>query len=307
MEKHLKEEIIKASDSIRKKFRSLKKDESLELETNEKRLAPLVSPLKTLIDLTQQKDHEVKVEPKIKVEPRIVVSKTPRKRKPKEFEADSLEEDNETSGEEIYESLDEINDTSLQKWNDYTSTLGPQSKSYLNGKLFSAQPGRYDSKFGVRMDTKSNNWKIGTKPIEFDKSDTIHIGNYMVQGTPGLFELLFKSIPDMDKVRENDKEVYKQILELTNAHFQEYNPLKKIASSNSYKYKKIISPLFKEPKGSGLLPVNDNKIDYIRWNDPNELVSRLELLIASREAGNTAHLAEIASIEEELREENIIQ
>ena len=52
--------------------------------------------------------------------------------------------------------------------------------------------------------------------------------------------------------------------------------------------------------------MTDNKIDYIHWNDPNELVERLALLIASEKAGNGGHKAEIASIEEELREDNFI-
>lgn len=42
------------------------------------------------------------------------------------------------------------------------------------------------------------------------------------------------------------------------------------------------------------------------WNDPNELVDRLRLLIASTNAGHEGHENEIESIIEELREENII-
>ena len=49
-----------------------------------------------------------------------------------------------------------------------------------------------------------------------------------------------------------------------------------------------------------------NKIDYVHWNDPNELVDRLRLLDASRRAGNNAHDNEILSIVEELREVGLI-
>lgn len=45
---------------------------------------------------------------------------------------------------------------------------------------------------------------------------------------------------------------------------------------------------------------------YTYWNDPNELVDRLRLLIASQAAGNNGHSNEIVSIIEELREANII-
>lgn len=54
------------------------------------------------------------------------------------------------------------------------------------------------------------------------------------------------------------------------------------------------------------MALNDNKIDYVHWNDPNELVDRLRLLEASRQAGNNAHDNEILSIIEELYEAGLI-
>lgn len=47
-------------------------------------------------------------------------------------------------------------------------------------------------------------------------------------------------------------------------------------------------------------------IDYIYWDDPNELVDRLRLLLASQTAGNLSHINEILSIIEKLCEANII-
>jgi len=44
------------------------------------------------------------------------------------------------------------------------------------------------------------------------------------------------------------------------------------------------------------------KTDYVYWDDPNELVERLRLLIAEQSAGNLSHTNEIHSIIEELRE-----
>jgi len=44
------------------------------------------------------------------------------------------------------------------------------------------------------------------------------------------------------------------------------------------------------------MTLNDNKIDYIHWDDPNELVDRLRLLEASRQADHNAHDNEILSI-----------
>ncbi|KYN20113.1 hypothetical protein ALC57_07541 [Trachymyrmex cornetzi] len=50
------------------------------------------------------------------------------------------------------------------------------------------------------------------------------------------------------------------------------------------------------------MTLNDNKIDYIHWDDPNDIVDRLRLLEASRQAGHNGHDNEILSIIEELRE-----
>ena len=59
--------------------------------------------------------------------------------------------------------------------------------------------------------------------------------------------------------------------------------------------------------GKGIIPrtmtLNDNKINYVHWDDPNELVSLIE---ASRQAGHNAHDNEILSIIEEFREADFI-
>lgn len=103
---------------------------------------------------------------------------------------------------------------------------------------------------------------------------------------------------------------------------------------NSIKYKNIISQLFPEKKtnrkkltfddvdnnplkGDGLKKLlqqqqtyknfkKSGKFNYIYWDDPNELVDRLRLIVASQAAGHTGHTNEIISIIEELREANII-
>ena len=49
-----------------------------------------------------------------------------------------------------------------------------------------------------------------------------------------------------------------------------------------------------------------NQLDYVYWDDPNELVDRLRLLLAPQAAGNPSHTNEIISIIEELREAEII-
>jgi hypothetical protein len=47
--------------------------------------------------------------------------------------------------------------------------------------------------------------------------------------------------------------------------------------------------------------------NYFYYSDPNEIVSRLKLLLASTLAGNDSHKKEIKVIENELRELRIIR
>ena len=49
-----------------------------------------------------------------------------------------------------------------------------------------------------------------------------------------------------------------------------------------------------------------NEIDYANWDDPNELIDRLRILMAEQTAGNQIHLNEIVKIIEELREAGYI-
>lgn len=83
--------------------------------------------------------------------------------------------------------------------------------------------------------------------------------------------------------------------------------------TNSYSYSKSeIDPNlidFTSPhnkKGFGLYKEVLPKTQLIYYDDPNELVTRLNLLISSQNAGNTGVNNEIISILEELRERKCI-
>jgi len=78
---------------------------------------------------------------------------------------------------------------------------------------------------------------------------------------------------------------------------------KKIKKSGC-KYKDIIHKLF--PSG-GRLSMKLQKNNLVYWDNPNELVDRLRLLLASKAAGNTGVSNEIISIFEELLEAGLIK
>lgn len=170
--------------------------------------------------------------------------------------------------------------------------------------------------FGVRMER--GRLMLGSYPITVNDKELI-IGGETYCLTQGLYDLLFKKVVDFDMVTEDDKRLYKTLLLKTNAHRRDYDPNKPIKSNKGMKYLYIIRPLFKLTKqrslseeiavsGDGLPFMKKVKADvsYVYWDDPNELVERLKLLIASRDAGNTGLDNEIISVIEELREAGLI-
>ena len=93
----------------------------------------------------------------------------------------------------------------------------------------------------------------------------------------------------------------------SNAHKVNYNANERIKSNKGYTYIYIIKKLMNDThSGKGLMRVKQVKPNYIYWDDHNELVERLKLLIASQQAGNNNHTNEIVSIIEELREGNLM-
>lgn len=65
------------------------------------------------------------------------------------------------------------------------------------------------------------------------------------------------------------------------------------------KYKRTISPMI--PGRGILMEVDDNKINYIHWDVPDEFFDRLRLFLASVLAGHTDDTKEVNSIFNELR------
>jgi hypothetical protein len=182
---------------------------------------------------------------------------------------------------------------------------------------------------GVQYDPNTEKWTIGDSDVELDGKDLI-IKGIRYEGTPGLYELLFKKEPIGFK--KTDAAQYNDILNKTNARHRNYDPNEQIRGTRSKKYKNVIKPLVmssNKKKGGAIgklrnkqiqkskltkrivpnltMEVNDSKIQYIYYDTANELIDRLRYLKASELAGNNSHRNEISSIIEELRELGVIQ
>ena len=118
------------------------------------------------------------------------------------------------------------------------------------------------------------------------------IGGKKCAGTRGLWDLLVMKRPVVGLATEEDKKNYEEIMVETGAMRNRKNP-QKPAENRGHKWENFIKPLCekhaqhknkKKTKAQGFLP-----------SDPNALCERLELLMASKQAGNTGLRNEIVS------------
>ena len=175
---------------------------------------------------------------------------------------------------------------------------------------FGIQPKYYldqddnDEIFGIRK-VKSR-YYIGNKRVTFEDDDIIikETGRKF-SGTPGLWGLITSKNPDKDLIdwTKYDRNSYDKLMLITNALHKDYNQRKGPRSNKGGKWTNILSTIWfnKKPKkgyeGSGVVVIP---------SDPNALLERLDLLLASQEAGHTGVRNELVSICDELKRQGVL-
>ncbi|KYN11453.1 hypothetical protein ALC57_16388 [Trachymyrmex cornetzi] len=235
-----------------------------------------------------------------------------------------LSYDHVPSVEEIFEVTDEPLVTSIRHLLQTSEgqeklqiNYSPLGQKYMKAVLSDKKAVNIDVVYGVYFSVEGS--MLGDKPLVYALSyliDDIIIDGKRYDGTAGLYELIFMKFPNESICTDDDVHTYRSILLTTNAHRRGHSPSNQVMGSKGYKYKSIIAPLVSDKKvGTGInkradlprtMTLNDNKIDYIHWDDPNEIVDRLRLFEASRQAGYNGHDNEILSIIEELRVAGLI-
>ena len=147
---------------------------------------------------------------------------------------------------------------------------------------------------------KDRKFYIGNKPAIIIDNDLV-VGKDDYEGTPDLWELIVSKNPDETICTPKDKENYAKLMVKTNALRVGNNPeSKKPKSGGSDKWKKILSEIWKnrrEYEGSGVVVIP---------SDPNTLLERLKLLLASQEAGHTGVRNALVSICDELKRQGVL-
>ncbi|KYQ53669.1 hypothetical protein ALC60_04233 [Trachymyrmex zeteki] len=308
-------EIAKTSDSIRKKYRALKTGKMEEDIALERHFKPIIELLKQIVENTVEPSKDpIKNETFFSEEDE---EPKPKRKRPSASHDNSIRASTPVKSmlsrsKTVPSTLNEMSE--IVEPRDLSYVYGPLGQKYLKAVLNGKKAVNIDVVYGVYFSNEGT--MLGDKRIALDKNDDIIINGKRYEGTPGLYKLIFMKFPNENIYTDDDMHNYKSILLTTNAYRRGHSANSQVLGNKGYKYKNIIAPLVLGKKfGTGInkrsdipraMTLNDNKIDYIHWGDPNVLVDRLRLLEASRQAGHNGHDNKILSIIEELRKAGLV-
>ena len=179
---------------------------------------------------------------------------------------------------------------------DYKEIVGDLAYIFLN------RPNP-DTNFGINEE--EGHHYIGDRHVIVKDNDIIFPNDEKLKGTRGLWELITSKNPK--NYTDEDYDNYKYIMIKTNAIHKKNNPYNIRAKGNyrGAKWKNIVSPIWKEImknmgeeyEGEGVVVIP---------SDPNALLERLDLLLASQEAGHTGVRNELVSICDELKRQDVL-
>ena len=168
--------------------------------------------------------------------------------------------------------------------------------------IFLNRPNR-DTNFGINEE--EGHHYIGSRHVIVKDNDIIFPNDEKIKGTRGLWDLITSKNPK--NYTDEDYDNYKYLMIKTNAIHKKNNPYNIRAKGNyrGAKWKNIVSPIWKEImknmgeeyEGEGVVVIP---------SDPNALLERLDLLLASQEAGHTGVRNELISICDELKRQGVL-
>ena len=145
---------------------------------------------------------------------------------------------------------------------------------------------------------------MGETEVKIDNNDII-VDDVTYEGTPGLWNLIMEK--DITKIKKNldqgnytedDVETYNKILNQTKVIYRKDSGLR---GTRSGKWKLIKDNFI----GSGIPKTPGISVVTIPC-DPNDLLKRMDLLIASKQAGNTGVDQELKAVLKSLYKKKVI-
>ena len=173
-------------------------------------------------------------------------------------------------------------------------SVGEIAKDYLNMEV-------RDKKFGIRKE-KGHHYIGKTHVIIKDNDIIIPETGEKLEGTAGLWELIMSKNPK--NFTDMDYDNYRYLITTSKVLHRGDNPKNPYPkASGSYKWLLLLRPIWfgwepeKGYEGKGVVVIP---------SDPNALLERLDLLLASQEAGHTGVKNELVSICDELKRQGVL-
>ena len=172
--------------------------------------------------------------------------------------------------------------------------LGEIAEEYLK------DPNR-DKILGIR--NVEGLYYIGNKQATI-MDNNILIGDEKFTGTPGLWELLMSKNPD--NFTENNYDEYEKLMVKTNALHKDYNPNNPYPRSSRSDKWYLVSQIWANKEYTKKKEGYEGKGVVVIPSNPNALLERLDLLLASQKAGHTGVRNELVSICDELKRQGVL-
>ena len=185
---------------------------------------------------------------------------------------------------------------SIDKSEEDILKFGPVATNALRKFLRKGEP---DQTFGIR--DEGGKFYIGDKQVVIEDNNII-VGDKEYEGTPGLWVLIVSQKPNEEIIMRRDLENYENLLYKTNSLYNKNDPTQKRPKGN-YRgdaWNKVKKFWYNCEKYEG------KGVVVIIPSDPNALLERLDLLLASQDAGHTGVSNELVSICDELKRQEII-
>ena len=174
--------------------------------------------------------------------------------------------------------------------------LGEIAKEYLK------RPNT-DETFGIRNEKGLS--YIGNKQIIIVNNNII-VDDRKFKGTRGLWELLMSKNPNTLHIDDNDYNEYSKLMVKTNALHKDYNPNNPYPRSSRGNKWNLIRDIWVNREDIKKKEGYNGEGIVVIPSDPNALLERLDLLLASPEAGHTGVRNELVSICDELKRQGVL-
>jgi len=190
----------------------------------------------------------------------------------------------------------------------HLAQVDPLVRPYVKWLLTGSRVGldELDSIYGPKIQSNGS-VTLGDSSFSMDRAN-IYINDVAFPASKGLYDLIFLKKPR--KFSKEELGYYKDIINLTNVARKGYSNLQPFRTKTE-KFKNLIQDLVTDERfrsGTGLYNMTTGgPIEYKYFDNVNELVDRLRVLMASIEAGNHSHINEVNAILEELVELGIIK